>query len=80
MSQNPDERLRAYIVIALTDSEGKKHQDCKVIPAGDMYAATYSQVYGPAGQQECEKWAASNCTGSVDKPPHRSQGQGDDSV
>jgi hypothetical protein len=80
MSQNPDERLRAYIVIALTAGTGKKHEDCKVIPSGDVYPAIYSQVYGPAGQQDCEKWAASNCTGRTDKPPHRSQGQGDDAV
>lgn len=79
MSQNPDERLRAYVVIALTASTGKKQEDCKVIPSGDVYPAIYSQVYGPASQQDCEKWAASNCTGRTDKP-HGSQGRGGDLV
>ena len=79
MAENPDDRERAYIVIALTGTTGKKHEDCKVIPYGDVYAATYSQVYGPASRKDCEKWAASNCTGRVDKP-QGSQGQGGDAV
>ena len=61
-----DDRERGYIVIALTAGTGKKHEDCKVIPHGDVYAAIYSQVYGPASQRDCEKWVNSNC-GKSDK-------------
>lgn len=56
-----DDRQRGYIVIALTGSTGKKYEDCRVIPHGDVYPAIYSQVYGPASQKECEKWRAANC-------------------
>jgi len=61
MADNSDERLRGYIVIALTASTGKKYEGCKVIPHGDVYAAIYSQVYGPASRKDCEKWQAANC-------------------
>lgn len=66
MADKSDERLRAYIVIALTASTGKKYEDCQVIPHGDVYAAIYSQVYGPASQKDCEQWKAANC-GKSDK-------------
>jgi hypothetical protein len=66
MADKSDERLRGYIVIALTESTGKKYEDCKVIPYGDIYAAIYSQVYGPASEKDCEKWKAANC-GKSDK-------------
>lgn len=66
MADKHDERLKGYIVIALTESIGKKYGDCKVIPQGDVFAAIYSQVFGPASQKDCEKWAASNC-GKSDK-------------
>ena len=56
-----DDRERGYIVIALTGGTGKKQEDCKVIPHGDVYPAIYSQVFGPASQRECEKWKNSNC-------------------
>jgi hypothetical protein len=55
------DRERGYIVIALSASTGKKHEDCKVIPYGDVYPATYSQVFGPASQKDCDKWLAANC-------------------
>jgi hypothetical protein len=55
MADKHDERLKGYIVIALTASTGKKYEDCKVIPQGDIYPAIYSQV-----------WAAANC-GKSDK-------------
>jgi hypothetical protein len=61
MADKSDERLRGYIVIALTASSGKKYEDCKVIPHGDPFPAIYSQVFGPASQKDCEKWTASNC-------------------
>jgi hypothetical protein len=61
MADKQDDRLRGYIVIALTASTGKKYEDCKVIPSGDVYPAIYSQVFGPASQKDCEKWAAANC-------------------
>lgn len=60
-SESDAERQRAYIVIALTVSTGKKYEGCQVIPHGDPYAAIYSQVYGPASQRECEKWKNANC-------------------
>lgn len=66
MADKSDERLRGYVVIALTASAGKKYEDCKVIPHGDVYPATYSQVYGPASRKDCEKWQAANC-GKSDK-------------
>ena len=66
MAEQSDERLRAYIVIALAASTGKKYEDCKVIPHGDIYPAIYSQVYGPASQKDCEKWQHANC-GKSDK-------------
>ena len=61
-----DDRESAYIVIALSASTGKKHEDCKVIPHGDVYPAIYTQVFGPASQRECEKWVNANC-GKSDK-------------
>ena len=61
-----DDRQRAYIVIALSASTGKKHEDCKVIPNGDVYPAIYTQVFGPASQRDCEKWVNANC-GKSDK-------------
>ena len=61
MADTQDERLKGYIVIALTASTGKKQEGCKVIPQGDVYPAIYSQVHGPASQKDCEKWAAANC-------------------
>ena len=64
MADKDAERLRGYIVIALTASTGKKHEDCKVIPHGDPYAGIYSQVFGPASQKDCEKWMAANCSKS----------------
>ena len=66
MADKHDERLKGYIVIALTASTGKKYEDCKVIPHGDVFPAIYSQVFGPASQKDCEKWAAANC-GKSDK-------------
>ena len=64
MADKSDERLRAYIVIALTASTSKKYEDCKVIQHGDVYPAIYSQVFGPASQKDCEKWTAANCSKS----------------
>ena len=61
MADKDAERLRGYIVIALTASTGKKYDDCKVIPHGDLFPAIYSQVFGPASQKDCEKWMAANC-------------------
>jgi hypothetical protein len=66
MADKNDERLRGYIVIALTASTDKKYEDCKVISHGDVYPAIYSQVFGPASQKDCEKWTAANC-GKSDK-------------
>ena len=65
MAEKSGERLRAYVVIALTGTTGKKYHDCKVIPHGDVYAAIYSQVFGPASRKDCEKWSASNCGGKA---------------
>ena len=56
-----DDRERAYVVIALTASAGKKYEGCQVIPHGDVYEAIYSQVFGPASQRDCEKWVNANC-------------------
>jgi hypothetical protein len=61
MADKDAERLKGYIVIALTASTGKKYEDCKVIPLGDLFPAIYTQVFGPASQKDCEKWTASNC-------------------
>jgi hypothetical protein len=61
MADNDADKLRGYIVIALTASTGKKHEDCKVIPHGDVFPAIYSQVFGPASEKDCEKWMAANC-------------------
>jgi hypothetical protein len=66
MAEKHDDRLKGYIVIALTTSTGKKYDDCKVIAHGDVYPAIYSQVFGPASQKDCEKWTAANC-GKSDK-------------
>ena len=62
MSQD---RERAYIVIALTEgAEKKKYEGCRVIPHGEIFAAIYTQVFGPAMQRDCEKWMAKNCSKS----------------
>lgn len=66
MSDKTDDRLKGYIVIALATSTGKKYDDCKVIPQGDVYPAIYRQVFGPESQKDCEKWSAANC-GKSDK-------------
>ena len=66
MADKQDERLKGYIVIALTEKTGKKYEECKVIPNGAIYASIYSQVFGPASQKDCEKWQAANC-GKSDK-------------
>ena len=66
MADKQDDRLKGYIVIALTASTGKKYEDCKVIAQGDVFPAIYSQVFGPASQKDCEKWTAANC-GKSDK-------------
>ncbi|HEX5708357.1 MAG TPA: hypothetical protein VFX96_13725 [Pyrinomonadaceae bacterium] len=55
------DRERAYIVIALVERTGKKHEGCRVIPHGELFPAIYSQVFGPASQRDCEKWMNSNC-------------------
>ncbi len=60
-TESENDRQRAYIVIALTGSTGKKYEGCQVIPHGDPYLSIYSQVFGPASQRECEKWKNSNC-------------------
>lgn len=49
----------SYIVIQETGGAGP----CRVIRATDVYAAIYTQVYGPASRAECEAWAARNCKG-----------------
>jgi hypothetical protein len=67
MADKPDDRERGYIVIALTTSTGKKYEDCKVIPHGDLFPTIYSQVFGPASRKDCEKWMAANCGGKSDK-------------
>ena len=59
-SESDNDRQRAYVVIALTASAGKKCEDCKVIPRGDVYPAIYSQLYGPASRRDCEKWRNAN--------------------
>lgn len=61
-----EERERGYVVIALTENTEKKkeHEGCRVIPHGEVYPAIYTQVFGPASQRECEKWAAKNCSKS----------------
>ena len=64
MADKSDERLRGYIVIALTASSGKKYEDCQMIPYGDSYVGTHSQVFGPESQKDCEKWMAANCVKS----------------
>ncbi|HEV2761737.1 MAG TPA: hypothetical protein VGV38_01990 [Pyrinomonadaceae bacterium] len=63
MADTSDERVRPYVVIALSGSTGKakKYQDCQIIPHGDPFIATHTQVYGPASLRECEKWKASHC-------------------
>lgn len=57
---SPDERLRGYIVISTTLT-GTDYQDCQVIPHGDLYPATYRQVFGPDSEKECKQWVAKNC-------------------
>ena len=64
MADKQDERLRGYIVIALTGSTTKKYEDCKVIPYGDVFPAIYSQVFGPESQKDCEQWTKANCAKS----------------
>jgi len=67
MADKQDERLRGYIVIALSASTGKKYEDCKVVPHGSIIPATHNQVFGPASQKDCEKWMAANCGGKSEK-------------
>jgi hypothetical protein len=65
MAEKSDDRERGYIVISTTLEDARKYEGCQVIPYGDMFAATYRQVYGPASQRDCEKWVNSNCSKSA---------------
>ena len=65
MADKSEDRLRGYVVISTTLADARKYEGCKVIPSGDVYPAIYRQVYGPASKRDCEKWAASNCTGKA---------------
>jgi hypothetical protein len=47
-----------YIVIARV---GTKYEGCRIIPEGDPYPAIYTQVFGPASKEECERWLRENC-------------------
>ena len=62
MADKSQDRLRGYVVISTTLGDAKKYEGCRVIPQGEIYPAIYRQVYGPASQKDCEKWAAANCT------------------
>jgi hypothetical protein len=62
MVDESQDRLRGYVVISKTLVDAKRYEGCKVIPSGEPYPATFRQVYGPASQQECNKWAATHCT------------------
>ncbi|HEY0151551.1 MAG TPA: hypothetical protein VGB92_06115 [Longimicrobium sp.] len=58
-----------FIVIALTGSEGEKHQGCKTLPENAIYPRIYSQVFGPASREECERWTAEKCGFDGGDPP-----------
>jgi DeoR/GlpR family transcriptional regulator of sugar metabolism len=59
MSSSSGRKEKLFIVIQdLSDAA-----NCKVIPTGDQYAATYRQAHGPATREECEKWVARHCVG-----------------
>jgi hypothetical protein len=55
-SQNPKKKGQ-HIVIRSTVAEGQ----CKIVAEDANYPAIYSQVYGPASYDECERWIAENC-------------------
>ncbi len=50
-----------FIVVALTASNGEKHQGCRVLPEGALYPAIYSQFFGPASRAVCQQWIDANC-------------------
>lgn len=59
--------MENFIVAALTASLPDKYENCIVVAEGDVIAAVYSRVYGPAGREECERWIAENETRRAEK-------------
>ena len=60
-SQSNSSAEDRFKVIALTVSVGDKHEDCSVIKADAVFPTIYSEVFGPASLEECEKWLQENC-------------------
>lgn len=58
-----------FIVIALTASEGEKHEGCRIVGEDSRYPAIYSPVFGPASRGECERWVSGNCGFDGGDPP-----------
>jgi hypothetical protein len=52
---------KQFIVIALSASAGDKHQGCSIVSEDASYPAIYSQVFGPASREHCERWIGENC-------------------
>jgi len=46
-----------FIVIAITATG----DECKIVPEGSFYPMIYSQVFGPASHEECEKYINESC-------------------
>ena len=61
-SQSNSSAEDRFKVIALTVSVGDKHEDCSVIKADAVFPTIYSEVFGPASLEECEKWLQENCS------------------
>ncbi|HEY0429618.1 MAG TPA: hypothetical protein VGC76_17690 [Pyrinomonadaceae bacterium] len=55
------ESKKQFIVIALTGSDGDKHQGCRIVDEDAIYPAIFSRVYGPASREQCQQWIKENC-------------------
>lgn len=59
---------KKFIVAALTVSLPTKHEQCIVAREGDPIIATHSQIFGPASEDACKKWADENCGKAAEAP------------
>jgi hypothetical protein len=61
-----DDKAGEFIVIALTSgSKPGNAKGCSIIPKGNVFQATHSQMFGPASRSDCEKWVQKNCFAGV---------------
>lgn len=56
-----ESRRGQYIVIATVET---KYENCRVIPADNVYDQGSFKAFGPDTQVKCEEWKRANCVES----------------